>query len=363
VENSPSTETTPLTEAHKLAEEKQQLILKEKIKKNLLWVSIFSIIMLFAGITSGYIVASGSAFWVKVKLPNQFTISTIFILLSSLTIYGATYFVKNNKAKIAKPLIGITLLIAIAFGYFQYQGFLTMNEQGNAVRAGIINVDGKYGEYYTLSYNQKEITFDGQNYFWQGKELDEQLKAKMIVFCSEVMNVAREKEQPLSSYGIFILKYNNEPVIYLNNRFEMNNYSLSPEQKQRLYRFTESIVNNRGDFYMVGSYGVDFTINYKGQPVAYKNRKFYQNGQELSAYQLNQLNTSQNQTGSFIFAFVFVHGLHWIAGVIMLLVLLINTLKDKYTIKDYIGLKIGSIYWHFLGILWLYLYAFLNLIH
>ena len=70
----------------------------------------------------------------------------------------------------------------------------------------------------------------------------------------------------------------------------MNNYSLSPEQKQRLYRFTESIVNNRGDFYMVGSYGVDFTINYKGQPVEYKNRKFYQNGQELSAYQLNQLN-------------------------------------------------------------------------
>lgn len=363
MENSSIEENNTISEEQKKAEEQKQLILKEKIKKNLLWVSIFSIIMLFAGITSGYIVASGTSFWVKINLPNQFTISTIFIIISSITIYGGTHFIKKNKTNLAKPLIGLALLIGVSFGFYQYQGFLTLNAQGNAVRAGIINVDGKYGDYYTLYYNNKEISFDGQDYYWEGQEIDNELKTKMINFCTEVQTVARDKDQPISNYGIFILKYKNEPVQYLNNRFEIKKYSLSPEQKRRLYRFTESIVSGRGDFYMIGTYGQDFSINYKDKPIQYENRKFYQNGQELSAYQLNQLNTSQNQTGSFIFAFVFVHGLHWIAGIIVLLVLFINTLKGKYTVDNHIGLKIGSIYWHFLGILWLYLYAFLNLIH
>jgi len=345
------------------AQEIEALKLKEKIKKNLLWVSLFSIIMLFAGITSGYIVASGSDFWVDVKMPFAFTISTIFILISSLGIYGATVYVKKNNTKIASVFIGIALLIGLGFGYFQYKGFLTLHDNGNAVRAGIINIDGRYGEYYSIYYNNKEISFDGNNYFWEGEVLNEDLKSKFLKFNSEIVSVAKEKEQPISNYGIFILKYKNEPVLYENNRLELNGISLSPEQKQRLFRLSESIVSGRGDFYMVGKYGVDFTIKYKSKPIEYKNRKFYKDGQELSAYQMNQLNTSQNRTGSFIFAFVFVHGLHWLAGIIVLLVLFINTLKQKYTSMNHIGLKIGSIYWHFLGILWLYLYAFLNLIH
>jgi len=362
IEN-PLEDNSTISEAQKIANKKEQLELQEKVKKNLLWVSIFSIIMLFAGITSGYIVASGSAFWVKVKLPSQFTISTAFILISSLAIYGAAYFIKKSKANLAAPLIGLALVIGFGFGVYQYSGFKSLSESGNAVRAGIINVDGRFGEYYSLYHNNKEISYDGKDYFWEGQKVDSELKTKMIDFCTDVMNVANDKIQPINNYGIFMLKYNNKPITHLNNRFELDKFSLSPEQKQRLFRFTESIVSGRGDFYMIGTYGEDFTINYKGEALDYQNRKFYQNDQELSAYQVNQLNTSQNQTGSFIFAFVFIHALHWFAGIIVLLVLFINTLKGKYTIDNYIGLKVGSIYWHFLGILWLYLYAFLNLIH
>ena len=332
---------------------------QEKVKKNLLWVSIFSITMLFAGITSGYIVSKGSDFWVDVKLPNQFLISTVFILISSLAIYGASHFIKLKKEKLATPLLGLALIVGIAFGYFQYQGFMTMSANGNAARGGIINVDGKYGDYYTLFHNNKEISFDGYHYFYQGKEMDTELKSKMKLFCAELFEIANKKEQLLSNYGIFMLKYKNEPVLHLNNRLEINNFSLSPEQKMRLRRFSKSITSGSGDFVMVGQYGQDFTINYADKPVTYKNRKFYQGEKELSAYLINQLNKAQNKTGSFVFAFVFVHGLHWFAGIITLLVLFINALKQKYTSANYIGLKIGSIYWHFLGILWVYLYTFL----
>jgi cytochrome c oxidase subunit 3 len=344
-----------------IAKDKQNL--DEKIRKNLLWVGIFSIVMLFAGITSGYIVASGSAFWVDVKLPSQFLLSTIFIVVSSIALYVAVYFLKNGKQKLTTPLLGITLFVGTIFGIYQYNGFTTLAKQGSAVRAGIINVDGKYGEYFTLFYNNKEISFDGTDYFWQGEQLSSELEKEMNDFCFEVQNVANDKDQPIKNYGIFMLKYKNEPVYHQNNRFELNNLSLSPEQKQRLFRFSESVTSNRGDFYMVGTYGEDFSIIYKGKEIDYKNRTFYQNGQELSAYQVDQLNTSQNQTGSFIFAFVFVHALHWLAGIIVLLIMFINSLKGKYTVANFTGLKVGSIYWHFLGILWLYLYAFLNLIH
>jgi len=332
---------------------------QEKVKKNLLWVSIFSIIMLFAGITSGYIVSKGSDFWVDVKIPNQFLVSTVFILISSLAIYGAAHFIKLKKEKLATPLIGFALVIGMAFGYFQYQGSMTMSANGNSARGGIINVDGKYGEFYTLFHNNKEISFDGYSYFYQGQEIDSELESKMKLFCQELFKVSNQNQQPLSNYGIFMLKYKNEPVLHLNNRLELNSFSLSPEQKMRLKRFAQSIMSGSGDFVMVGQYGEDFTINYANKPVAYQNRKFYQGGKEFSAYLINQLNKAQNKTGSFVFAFVVVHGLHWLAGIITLLVLFINALKRKYTSSNYTGLKIGSIYWHFLGILWVYLYVFL----
>jgi uncharacterized membrane protein YhaH (DUF805 family) len=59
-------------------------IIIEKTKKNLVYVGIFSIIMLFAGFTSGYIVSMGDVFWVKYPLPLGFWLSTASIALSSI---------------------------------------------------------------------------------------------------------------------------------------------------------------------------------------------------------------------------------------------------------------------------------------
>ena len=54
----------------------------------MLMFGIFSIVMLFAGLTSAYIVSKGALSseqkWDFISLPNVFTYSTIVILLSSL---------------------------------------------------------------------------------------------------------------------------------------------------------------------------------------------------------------------------------------------------------------------------------------
>ena len=46
-------------------------LVKEKMKKNLVYVSIFSGVMLFAGLTSAYIVSMGDSFWIKFPLPTS----------------------------------------------------------------------------------------------------------------------------------------------------------------------------------------------------------------------------------------------------------------------------------------------------
>src|SRR5690554_7580536 len=60
-----------------------------KVKRNLVWVVILSITMMFAGFTSAYIVSMGDSFWVKVDIPKEFFISTAIIVLSSLVLFLA----------------------------------------------------------------------------------------------------------------------------------------------------------------------------------------------------------------------------------------------------------------------------------
>ncbi len=64
-------------------------------------------------------------------------------------------------------------------------------------------------------------------------------------------------------------------------------------------------------------------------------------------------------TTSFIYAIVFVHLLHIFGGVIVLTVVLIKHLKGKYTQENYLGVQLAEMYWHFVDVLWIYLFGFL----
>ena len=66
-----------------------------------------------------------------------------------------------------------------------------------------------------------------------------------------------------------------------------------------------------------------------------------------------------NVAASFIYVLTGVHLAHLIAGLIVFLVLLYQLKLKKYTQKNYLGFQLGIWFWHFLGILWIYLYAFL----
>lgn len=62
---------------------------------------------------------------------------------------------------------------------------------------------------------------------------------------------------------------------------------------------------------------------------------------------------------SFIFLIAFVHILHVAVGLICLLVVIYNHFKQKYTASNMLGFELAGTFWHFIDILWVYLFLFL----
>ena len=60
---------------------------------------------------------------------------------------------------------------------------------------------------------------------------------------------------------------------------------------------------------------------------------------------------------SFIYVLSFLHIVHLVAGLIVLIVLMVNTKNGKY-VNDNLGFNLGSNFWHFLDFLWVYLFCF-----
>ncbi len=95
-----------------------------------LWIAIGSIIMMFAGLTSAYIVKSGQAGWHEVKTPMLFWYSTALLLTSSITIQAALRSFKHRSMATFRALLLATLVLGLAFVVIQYKGFLWLWDRG-----------------------------------------------------------------------------------------------------------------------------------------------------------------------------------------------------------------------------------------
>jgi cytochrome c oxidase subunit 3 len=236
--------------------------LKEKTSKNLLWVGIVSIVMLFGGFTSAWFVLHGGNFWVNIMLPPAFLISTIVILASSATIQYSMTVLKKGNSKLAKILVTSTLFLGIGFSVSQWIGWKQMNEKGYRLVGGII---------------------------------------------------------------------------------DQNTGKFSPK---------------------FGEYGKDFSITFKGEELTMEDGKlFKQNGKELSATEYGNLRMQGNTASSMIYILTGMHLLHLLGGLIYMIIVTVMAWNNRFDGENHLKIKLISIYWHFLGGLWIYLYLFLQFIH
>jgi cytochrome c oxidase subunit 3 len=73
--------------------------------------------------------------------------------------------------------------------------------------------------------------------------------------------------------------------------------------------------------------------------------------------------STANPSGSFLYVLTGVHAFHLITGLVFLIIVVISALKYKVHSKNLTRIELCTIYWHFLGALWIYLYVFLILNH
>ncbi len=226
---------------------------KNRRLKPLMWVAMVSIVMLFGGLTSGYIVTKADNFWVKFDLPDMFIVSTLLILLSSVTIRMAVKAAKSNVYDRVKVAVLATLVLGVGFVGSQYMGWEQLVEEGHFFVGDLTEIKGDYGADYTIEYNGESLIYNGK------------------------------------------------------------------------------------DFYMPNDSGFKDPIH---------SRMF------------NSFNTSS----SYLYVLTGVHIAHLGGGLLALLVVLVNALRQKYNSEDSVGLEICATYWHFLDGLWVYLFFFLMLI-
>lgn len=68
-----------------------------------------------------------------------------------------------------------------------------------------------------------------------------------------------------------------------------------------------------------------------------------------------------NPSGSFVYIISGLHAAHIISAVVFLLIVLVSTFRYRVHSKNMAQIEMCATYWHFLGLLWLYLFVFLIL--
>lgn len=98
-------------------------------QKILLWIAMGSMIMLFAGLTSAYIVRQGEGNWTRFDLPQAFYFSTVIIILSSFSIQWALVNARrNNSVQLLTGMV-ITLGLGLVFSFLQFLGWSEMVQE------------------------------------------------------------------------------------------------------------------------------------------------------------------------------------------------------------------------------------------
>ena len=94
-----------------------------------MWIAIGSIIMMFGGLTSGYIVRKSQGNWDAFSLPMAFYISTAVILLSSATLHLALRSFRQRRMPLHRNMVTLTFILGITFTILQYIGFKELYHQ------------------------------------------------------------------------------------------------------------------------------------------------------------------------------------------------------------------------------------------
>ncbi len=136
-----------MTSAHKSQNETPVQVLSMHPKKFMLWLFIVSIVMIFASLTSAYVVKQSQGVWLIFDLPQAFVYSTLAVFLSSVTMQWGYFAAKKDNLSQIKTATFATLVLSIVFLVLQWIGWSQLVDQqvfwiGNAAGSFIYVLTG-----------------------------------------------------------------------------------------------------------------------------------------------------------------------------------------------------------------------------
>lgn len=99
-------------------------------KKFALWISFASIVMMFTGLTSAYVVRQAQGNWHEFRIPHIFFYSTGIILLSSVALHASYLAFKKGNEMGYKALLVAASLLGFLFIVVQYMGWQQLTSIG-----------------------------------------------------------------------------------------------------------------------------------------------------------------------------------------------------------------------------------------
>ncbi|MGB8704730.1 MAG: cytochrome c oxidase subunit 3 [Gillisia sp.] len=100
-------------------------------KKMMLWFGIISMVMVFAGLTSAYVVSKNRPDWISdFQLPSVMFWSTAVIIISSITFILAKRSIAKNNRKNTSIFLLLTLALGLIFVVLQFEGFSKIVSEG-----------------------------------------------------------------------------------------------------------------------------------------------------------------------------------------------------------------------------------------
>lgn len=132
-----------------IEEDEPQPILTMHPKKFIMWLIIVSIVMIFASLTSAYMVKRGEGNWLQFQLPAVFYLSSVVIVASSITMQLAYWAASKDNFGLLKGSMVLTAVLGLVFTYMQVQGWGEMVDYGVYFGGKTANAAGSFVYVFT----------------------------------------------------------------------------------------------------------------------------------------------------------------------------------------------------------------------
>nr|MBI1231302.1 cytochrome oxidase subunit III [Cytophagales bacterium] len=95
-------------------------------KKFALWLFIVSVVMVFASMTSAYIVRMSEGNWLEFELPDIFWYTSVIIILSSISLHWAYISAKKDSLDQLRVALVVTVIFGTAFLVGQWYSWVAL---------------------------------------------------------------------------------------------------------------------------------------------------------------------------------------------------------------------------------------------